>query len=74
LQATSGFTVAWIGESVKESTEKGGEFVRFEVFMMVKIQVEVLWIVMPCNVAIGYQRFGVPCCLHLQGDGDSMVL
>jgi len=30
-------------------------------------QVEVLWVVMPCSVVVGYQRFGGPRCLHLQG-------
>jgi hypothetical protein len=34
----------------------------------VKIKVEVLLVVMPCSVAIGYQCFGGPCCLHLQGE------
>jgi hypothetical protein len=24
--------------------------------------------VTPSSVAVGYQRFGGPCCLHLQGD------
>jgi hypothetical protein len=38
--------------------------------MAVKIQVEVFWVVMPCSVVAGYQRFGGPCCLHLQGTGD----
>jgi hypothetical protein len=38
----------------------------FEVFTAVEIQVEVFRVVTPCNVAIGYQRFGGPCCLHLQ--------
>jgi hypothetical protein len=32
-----------------------------------KIQVEEFWVVTPCSVAIGYQRFGGLCCLHLQG-------
>jgi hypothetical protein len=31
-------------------------------------QVEVFWVVTPCYVVVGYQRFGGPCCLHLQGD------
>jgi hypothetical protein len=30
-------------------------------------QIEVLWIVTPCIFVVGYQRFGGPCCLHLQG-------
>jgi hypothetical protein len=31
---------------------------RFEVFTAVKIQAEVFWVVTPCSVAVGYQRFG----------------
>jgi hypothetical protein len=31
-------------------------------------QVEVFWVVTPCSVLVGYQRFRVPCCLHLQGE------
>jgi len=31
------------------------------------IHVEVFWAVMPCSVAVGEQRFGWSCCLHLQG-------
>jgi hypothetical protein len=39
-----------------------------------KIQVEVFWVVTTCNVVVGYQRFGGPFCLHLQGeDGGSTV-
>jgi hypothetical protein len=34
-------------------------------------QVEVFWVVTPCSVVVGYQRFGVPCCLHLQGENSS---
>jgi len=41
----------------------------------VKIQVEVIWVVTPCSDMVGYERFGGPCCLHLQGeDGGSKVL
>jgi hypothetical protein len=28
---------------------------------------QVFWIMTPCSVVVGYQRFGGPCCLHLQG-------
>jgi hypothetical protein len=31
-------------------------------------QIEVFWVVTPCNVLIRYQRFRGPCCLHLQGE------
>jgi hypothetical protein len=40
---------------------------RSEVSMVVKIQVRLLWIVMPYSVAAGYQCCGGSCCLHLQG-------
>jgi hypothetical protein len=30
---------------------------RLEVFTAVRIQVEVLWVVTPCSVVVGYQRF-----------------
>jgi len=36
---------------------------RFEVFTVVKIQVEFFWIVTPCSYVVGYRRFGGPCCL-----------
>jgi hypothetical protein len=31
---------------------------RFEVFMVVKIAVDVTWVVMPCSAVEGYQRLG----------------
>jgi hypothetical protein len=37
-------------------------------FTAVMFQVEVFRFVMPCNVTVGYEHFGVPCCLHLQGE------
>jgi hypothetical protein len=40
---------------------------RFKVFTVVQIQV-VFWVVTPYSFAVGYQRFGGPCCLHLQGE------
>jgi len=45
-----------------------GWSMRFEVYTAVKIQVEALWVVTPCSVVVGYQRFGRPCCLYLQGE------
>jgi hypothetical protein len=41
---------------------------RFEVFSAVKFQVEVFCVVTPSNVVVGNQRFGGPCCFHLQGE------
>jgi len=40
---------------------------RSEIFTPVKILVEVFWVVSPCSVVVGYQRFRGPCCLHLLG-------
>jgi hypothetical protein len=39
----------------------------FEVFTAVMFHVEVFWVVTPYSFVVRYQRFGVPCCLHLQG-------
>jgi len=36
--------------------------------MAVKIQVEVIWVVMLCSVSVGYEHIGGPCCLHLKGE------
>jgi len=38
----------------------------FEVFMAVKIQIVVFWVVMQWSVVVAYQYFRGPCCLHLQ--------
>jgi hypothetical protein len=32
------------------------------------LQIEVFWVMAPCGVAVRCQRFGAPCCLHLQGE------
>jgi hypothetical protein len=44
----------------------------------VKIQVEVFWVVTPCSVVVGYQCFGEPFCLHVQGEvtyeGDTTAM
>jgi hypothetical protein len=37
--------------------------VRFEFLMVVKNQVEFLWVVMPCSVVVRYHHFRGPCCL-----------
>jgi hypothetical protein len=41
---------------------------RFKVFMVMKIQVKVFWVMMPCSFAVGYQCSRGPFCLHLQGE------
>jgi hypothetical protein len=45
--------------------EMNETFVRFEVFIVVKIQVRVLWVVTLCSVVVGYQCFTGSCYLHL---------
>jgi len=34
--------------------------------LLLRFHVEVSWVVTLCGVVVGYQRFGGPCCLHLQ--------
>jgi hypothetical protein len=41
------------------------EHASFEASTEVMFQVEVFWVVTPCSVVVGYQRFRGPCCLHL---------
>jgi hypothetical protein len=40
----------------------------FEIFTAMKVQVEVFWVMTPCSVAVGCQRFGGTCCLHVHGE------
>jgi hypothetical protein len=40
-------------------------FACLDTFTAAKIQVEVFWVVTPCSDVVGYQSFGVLCCLHL---------
>jgi len=48
---------------------------RFDLFMVVKIQVKVFWVVMLWSHAEGYQCFRGPCSLHIQSeDGGSKIL
>jgi hypothetical protein len=39
----------------------------FMLFMAIKIQVAVFWIVTSCRDVVRYERFGEPYCRHLQG-------
>jgi hypothetical protein len=55
---------------------EGSDFyAAFDVLTAVKINIliEVFWVVMPCSVLVGYQRFGGTCFLCLQGE-SSMIL
>jgi len=40
---------------------------KFEDYTLVDMDFVVFWVVVPCNVVVGYQHFRGPCCLHLQG-------
>jgi hypothetical protein len=42
-----------------------------ETFTAVMLQVEVFWVVTQCSVVVGKQRFGGPCCFHLEGEVDA---
>jgi hypothetical protein len=46
----------------------------FDIFTAVKIGVEVFWTVTTFSVVVGCQRFGAPCCLHLQGEDLKYLL
>jgi len=40
----------------------------FTFTIILLVQVEVFWVVTPCRIVVGHQRFrGLPC-LHLQGE------
>jgi hypothetical protein len=39
---------------------------RYEVLTAVKMQIEVFWVVTPCDIVVGYQRFEGPGCLHFR--------
>jgi hypothetical protein len=43
-----------------------GRNMRFEVFIAVKIQVQVFWVVKPRNFAVGYQSFRGPSILKME--------
>jgi hypothetical protein len=51
------------------------KFTRVEVTTVVKIETEVHWVALLCSVAVKYQCFRGPCCLHLQGEvtGNGLV-
>jgi len=67
----------WLGNWVEprsflEPVVAGRHFietdVNFGAFTVVKIQVEVSWVMTPCCAVAGYERFEGPCCLRLHGE------
>jgi hypothetical protein len=47
---------------------------RFEVLVVVKIQVKFFCVVIICSVVVGYQHFRGPCCIHFLVENGSKVL
>jgi hypothetical protein len=43
---------------------KQPEDMRFEVFTVAMIQIQVIWVVTQCDVMVGYHRFSGPRCLQ----------
>jgi hypothetical protein len=39
----------------------------FDIFTVVKMWIVVIWVVTPCDLVGGYERFGGTYCFHLQG-------
>jgi len=42
---------------------------QIQVFMVMKFQVVVLWVLTPYSDVVGYQHFRWPCSLHLHPEG-----
>jgi hypothetical protein len=72
LQVLSPFTIIHFSQ---HSTDRGQQvsyrnstyilYAKFEVLMMMKIQIAVFKVLTPCSDVVEYQRFGGPCCFHL---------
>jgi hypothetical protein len=57
------------------SPETGTHYVVLKNVKIFVFSWEVFWVVTPCSVVAGYQRFRGPCCLRLHSaDGGSKVL
>jgi hypothetical protein len=55
----------WPDNSEICGQKDGHDFASFEAFTAVTFQVEVVWVVTPCSVVVGYHRFRGPRCLYL---------
>jgi len=42
--------------------------------MLEHLKFVIIWVVTPCSVVAGYQRFGGSCCLHLQGTATNSAI
>jgi len=52
--------------SINRNTLKISQMIQLTRSEFFKIHFQVFWVVTLRSVVIGYQRFGAPCCLHLQ--------
>jgi hypothetical protein len=48
-------------------------FFIFAISQFAIIQVDVLWVVTPCNIMEGHQGFRGPFCLHLQAEDTCFI-
>jgi hypothetical protein len=46
---------------------------RWEIFMVMKVQVVLFCVMTPSSNVVGYQHFRWPCCPHLQGEVNSAM-
>jgi hypothetical protein len=49
------------GTKTKREKERKNKYVGLKIFTIVKIEVMVFWVVVPCSVVVGYQHFRGPC-------------
>jgi hypothetical protein len=52
-----------------------GQYVHFTgIHISIHFESDVsFWVVTPCSVAIGYRRFGGPCCVHIQAADEEIT-
>jgi hypothetical protein len=62
------FTILSILMATRHKYSLGFPWVYFYVNILTGFQIEAFWVVTPCGVMVGYQRFGGQCCLHLQAN------
>jgi hypothetical protein len=46
---------------------------RWEIFMVMKVQVVLFCVMTPSSILVGYQHFRWLCCLYLQGKVNSVM-
>jgi len=46
--------------------------VGLQIFIVMKIQVVVFWVMILCSDLVGHQSFGGPCSLHLHSEVNAL--